>query len=179
MKINPYKSNARYVAITGMMLALAVVLTTLESQFSAFLPAGVRIGLSNIVIMTALLSINAPTALIITILKSVFVLLTRGVTAGMMSVCGGLAAFLVTWLLFRHTSSSYVMVSVISAVAHIIGQLCMASVLTGSVYTFYYAPLLLIVGIASGVCTGIVLDIILKRLSGLHEKNSERIDHIK
>ena len=168
MKINPFKSSARYIAFTGIMLGIAIVLTTLESQLSAFLPLGVRLGLSNIVIMTTLLFINAPTAVIITILKSIFVLLTRGVTAGIMSLSGGLAAFLITWLLFKKTKSSFIMVSVIGAIVHIIGQLCIASALTGSFYTFFYAPLLFITAIVSGICTGIVLKIVIKHLNNVY-----------
>jgi heptaprenyl diphosphate synthase len=123
---------------------------------SAFLPAGVRIGLSNIAVFTAAVCINLPTAFIIALLKSVFVLMTRGVTAGIMSASGGLLAFAVTAVTLSRTKLSYVMISVLSAATHIIGQLCAAAMITGSVYTLYYAPVLLIAGVASGFFTGVV-----------------------
>ncbi len=156
MKLNPFKSAAGYVAITGIMLALAAALTTLESLFSAFLPAGVRIGLANIVVLCAAECINAPTALLITLLKSVFVLLTRGFTAGVMSLCGGLPAFAVTIFMLKKTSASYIGISVSGAVLHIFGQLFAACFFTGSIYTLYYAPLLLVTAVASGFFTGAV-----------------------
>lgn len=156
MIINPYKSKARYTAVSGVMLALAVVLTTVESAFSAFLPLGMRIGLANIAVLTAAVCINLPTAFIITVLKSFFVLMTRGVTAGVMSICGGVLAFVITALLLKTTKSSYVIICIFSAAAHIVGQLCMAVVLTESAYTFYYAPLLVITAVGSGFFTGIV-----------------------
>lgn len=156
MKIDPFDSKARYVAVTGIMLALAAALTAFESTVSAFLPAGVRIGLANIAVFAAAVCINLPTAFIITLLKSVFVLMTRGVTAGIMSVSGGLLSFGITALLLSRTRCSYVMISVISAVVHILGQLGAAALLTGSVYTLYYAPLLLVTGTVSGFFTGIV-----------------------
>ncbi|MCD7730814.1 MAG: Gx transporter family protein [Oscillospiraceae bacterium] len=167
MNINPFKSASRYAALTGLMLALALTLTALESTFSAFLPAGVRIGLANVAVLGTAVCVNIPTAFLITLLKSVFVLLTRGVSAGAMSICGGIAAFSVTALLLSKTRSSYVMISVLSAISHIIGQLAMASVLTGSAYTFYYAPLLIATGTASGFITGTVSG----RVIPLLEKN--------
>jgi heptaprenyl diphosphate synthase len=171
MKINPFKSTARYVALTGIMLALAAALTAFESMASAFLPAGVRIGLSNIAVFTAAVCINLPTAFIITLLKSVFVLMTRGVTAGVMSASGGLLAFVFTALLLSHTKLSYVMISVVSAAAHIVGQLCAAAVITGSVYTLYYAPVLLIAGVASGFFTGVVSGKTIPILKGMLQGN--------
>ncbi|MGN0603417.1 MAG: Gx transporter family protein [Oscillospiraceae bacterium] len=171
MKLNPFKSAASYVAITGIMLALAAALTTLESLFSAFLPAGVRIGLANIVVLCAAECINAPTALLITLLKSVFVLLTRGFTAGVMSLCGGLPAFAVTIFMLKKTSASYIGISVSGAVLHIFGQLFAACFFTGSIYTLYYAPLLLVTAVASGFFTGAVSG----RISPLLKKRISRL----
>lgn len=156
MKLNPFRSAASYASVTGMLLALAAALTTIESLLSAFLPAGVRIGLANIVVLCAAECINAPTALMITVLKSVFVLLTRGFTAGVMSLCGGLPAFAATVLLLKKTSASYIGVSVSGAALHIFGQLTAACFFTGSAYTLYYAPLLLVTATASGFFTGAV-----------------------
>lgn len=153
-------SISRYTAVMGMLFAVSAVLNTVESLFSAFLPAGIRIGLSNVVIMAAVISINIPSAMSLTILKAFFVLLTRGVTAGMMSLCGGLAAFAVTVILFRRTNSSFVFISVLSAAAHTCGQLAAASLLMKTSAVFAYAPLLLISSVAAGICTGIVLRVV-------------------
>ena len=102
-------SAARYAALMGLLFALAGALNTLENLLSAFLPAGMRVGLSNIVIMAAILCINLPSAAVLVILKAMLVLLTRGFTAGIMSLCGSMAAFLVTALLFRRTRCSYIL----------------------------------------------------------------------
>ena len=150
-------SAAKYAAVMGLLFAATASLNMLESVFSAFLPAGMRVGLSNIVIMTAILCINLPSAALLTLLKAVMVLLTRGVTAGIMSLCGSLAAFAVTALLFRKSGCSYILISVLGATAHSMGQLSAASVLLGTVYVFAYAPVLAIVSVVTGICTGIVL----------------------
>ena len=156
--IRPEKiSPAGYVSVMGLLFALTAALNMLESIFSAFLPAGIRVGLSNIVIMTAILGINLPSAALLVLLKAAMVLLTRGLTAGIMSLCGSLAAFAVTALLFGKTGCSYILISVLGAIAHSIGQLCIASVLLGTVYVFAYAPVLIIASVITGVCTGLVL----------------------
>lgn len=150
-------SAARYAALMGLLFALAGALNTLENLLSAFLPAGMRVGLSNIVIMSAILCINLPSAAVLVLLKAVLVLFTRGFTAGVMSLCGSMAAFLVTALLFRRTRCSYILISVLGAIAHSVGQLCAAAVILGTAYTFAYAPVLIFASVGTGIFTGIVL----------------------
>ncbi len=164
MKINPYNSTAKYVARGGIFLSIALVLTYFESLFSVFLPNGVRLGLSNVAIMTSAVIINPITALAITFLKGIFVFMTRGFSAGALSLCGGILAFLVMYLFFKFTKSSYVFVSVFSAVAHSFGQVLMSVFLTGSIYTFYYFPILLITSVISGVLTGFIAGAVIKSL---------------
>lgn len=153
-------SAARYTALMGLFFAVSAALNWLESLFSAFLPAGMRIGLSNIAVMLAILCVNVPSALLLTVLKSCFVLMTRGATAGAMSLCGSLAAFIVTALLFRRTKSSYVLTSVLSALAHSMGQLCAACMLLKTASVFAYFPVLAASSAAAGVLTGVALKVI-------------------
>ena len=164
MRLKPLKpenvSPARYAAVMGLLFAAASALNMLESAFSAFLPAGIRVGLSNIVIMAAILSLNLPSALVLVLLKAVLVLLTRGVTAGAMSLCGSLAAFAVTAFLFRKTAASYVLISVLGAFSHSLGQLLAAWGILGTAAVFAYAPVLAIASVITGICTGIVLKVI-------------------
>lgn len=162
-------SAARYTAVMGLLFAAAGTLNILESLFSAFLPAGIRVGLSNIVIMAAILSVNLPSAAILVFLKAGLVLLTRGFTAGLMSLCGSLAAFLVTALLFRRTRCSYILISVLGAIAHSLGQLCAAWRLMSTGYVFGYAPVLLLASVGTGICTGIVLKVTFPYVRGLRQ----------
>lgn len=158
-------SAARYTAVMGLLFAVSAALNWLESVFSAALPAGMRVGLSNIAVMLAILCINLPSALLLTVLKSGFVFLTRGATAGIMSLCGSLAAFFVTALLFRKTKASYILTSVLAAVAHSFGQLCAAWLLLGTASVFVYAPILTASSAAAGVLTGIALKVIFPEMA--------------
>lgn len=164
-------SAARYTALMGLLFAVSAALNWLESIVSAALPAGMRVGLSNIVVMLAILCINLPSALLLTLLKSGFVFLTRGATAGIMSLCGSLAAFCVTALLFRRTKASYILTSVLAAVAHSFGQLCAAWLLLGTTSVFAYAPILTASSSSAGVLTGIALKVIFPEMAKAFGEN--------
>lgn len=153
--------KTRYLAVTGIMLALTLALSSLETLFSAALPPGVRIGLANIVIMLALLSMGKGQALSLVLLKSMFIFLTKGLTAFVLSLCGGLFSFLIILLLLRSKKNSLMLISVCGALAHNLAQLVVSAFLTGSVYTLYYAPLLIIAGAIAGCATGAVIKITL------------------
>ena len=166
-------SAARYTALMGLLFAVSAALNWLESLFSAARPAGMRVGLSNIVVMLAILCINLPSALLLTVLKSSFVFLTRGATAGIMSLCGSLAAFCVTALLFRRTKASYILTSVLAAVAHSLGQLCAAWLLLGTSSVFAYSPILTASSSAAGVLTGIALKVIFPEMEKAFSGNRQ------
>jgi len=158
---------ARYTAVMGLLFASTAVLNWIESIFSAALPAGMRVGLANIVMMAAILTVNLPSAAMLVILKAAFVFLTRGFTAGVMSLCGSLLAFGVTSLLFRKTDASYILISVLGSLAHCGGQILASRVLMGTDAVFAYAPILAVSSMAAGICTGIVLKTIFPRIAGV------------
>ena len=66
---------ARSVAFLGLMFALAMALSLLESMIPALpmLPPGVKLGLSNIVTMYCLFFLGARSAFTVAALKSCFV----------------------------------------------------------------------------------------------------------
>jgi heptaprenyl diphosphate synthase len=153
-------NDTKKIALTAILLAMTIVLSWAETVFLPNLPTGVRLGLSNITIMTAVIFTGGKTGVALTVLKSGFVLLTRGVIAGAMSLSGGIFALAVIIPLLKKTDCSYVFVSVLAATAHIIGQLILSSIITESVYVFAYAPVLLIAGILSGILTGVILKMV-------------------
>ena len=169
--------KSRKIAVCGLLGALALVLTLLEGMLPPIpgLPPGARPGLSNIVTMFAAGSLGLPYALAIALIKGVFAFLTRGVTAGLMSLSGGLISTLVLWLLARlamwvvwkKTRFSLLFTGVCGALAHNAAQLCIAVLLTGRAALFYI-PAMLLLSIVCGLCTGLVLRLLLPLLEKLH-----------
>lgn len=168
--------KAREVATAGMLFALAITLSFLESMVTPLLglmPA-MKLGLSNIVVMYALLFLRGRTALALVLLKALFALLTRGATAGFLSLCGGLLSLLLLWLLLHIPCgvTGYIF-SVSGALAHNLGQLLGASVLLGSGMALAYAPVLLVAGLAVGLLTSLIARALfpaLRRITGAGAK---------
>ena len=104
-------------------------------------------------------------ALAIALLKALFAGATRGVTALLMSLAGGLLSTLVMGLLFRlkRHAVSLLAVGILGAVAHNLAQLCVAVALTNSA-VLSYLPFLLLYALVTGSVTGSALRILLPAL---------------
>ncbi|MEG1447167.1 MAG: Gx transporter family protein [Ruthenibacterium sp.] len=169
------QTNTRRTALLGMLFALAMVLSFLEGSLVPLLglPPGVKLGLANVVVMYALFFLGKADAGMLVVLKSAFSFFTRGASAGALSLAGGVLSLLVMLLLRRmkHTPSLFIL-SVSGAIAHNFGQLLMLQVLfTQSVYTFYYAPVLLISGLVMGSITAVSLKALIPALEKLNLKH--------
>lgn len=180
--------KTRKVALSGMLFALAITLSVVESAlvepllglalpilgFSVGVIPGVKIGLSNIVVMFALFFISFPQALAIAVLKAAFVFLTRGVLAGFFSLCGGLLSITVMWLLYKLPKRpTYFILSVCGSLAHNFGQLIAASIVLGSKLALANMPILIISGLGMGLITSTSMNLLLPALEKLGYKARE------
>ncbi len=154
-------SQIRKITLLGLLFALMSALSFVESMLTPWLglPPGVKIGLANTVVMYALLCLGKRSAFCLTMLKSLFVLITRGVMSGALSLGGGLLAFCAMALLdgSGKPKTSLFLLSAVSAIAHNMGQLMVLKLLMRSVYVFYYFPVLLVSGLVMGVLTAFCL----------------------
>ena len=157
------KASGR-VAFTGLLAALALSFSFLEGLIPPIpvLPPGAKLGLSNIVVLYAAGSLGLPAALFLACLKGGVALLTRGVTAGLLSISGGVLSALVMWLL-QKTRASLSLVGVCGALSHNAAQLCAAWLLTSAAVVFYL-PFLVLFGVLTGLLTGLVLKLTLPPL---------------
>lgn len=145
----------------ALLFALAVVLMVVENLIPPIpsLPPGVKLGLSNIVVMFCLFHLGQAEGFTVLILKSGFVFLIRGFTAFLLSFSGGFCSILVMilLLLLKKTKISYIIVSMCASVTHNMAQLVVSSLLLGTSGVFYYSPILIISGMLMGALTGTVL----------------------
>ena len=88
--------KTRHIALSGLLFALAMALSFIEGSLviPGLLP-GMKLGLANIVVMYALFFMGIKQALVLDVLKALFVFLVSGFTAGFLSLCGGLLSLLV------------------------------------------------------------------------------------
>lgn len=150
MREKPFSPAASRTALYGLLGALALVLSAAENMIPPVpvLPPGAKLGLSNLVTMFAVNALGLAPALFITLLKSLFAGLTRGVLASVMSLAGGLASTLAMWLVCRprRQLAGAVGFGVVGAVAHNFGQFWVAFFLTTPAVV-YYIPWLLLFGV--------------------------------
>ncbi len=143
-----------------MLSAFAVAVSYLEMLIpAAAIPfPGIKIGFSNVAVMIAAKNVSFASAICVSLIKSLFVLLTRGFTAFLLSLSGGLVSALVVILIFRDKKGRFgcVGAGLIGAEAHNITQICVYSLFIGKA-AFYYLPVLLCFGAACGALTGITL----------------------
>ncbi|MEG0803705.1 MAG: Gx transporter family protein [Pygmaiobacter sp.] len=166
-------TTAHRVAFTGMLFALAIVLSVTESMIAPLfgLPPGIKPGLSNIVVMYALFFLGTEQSLLLVFLKGFFVFLTRGVAGAALSLTGGLVSLgvMLVLLLLTRQRASYLMLSVAGAVSHNMGQLLMASLLLATPLSLAYAPILIVAGIAMGTLTSLSLRAVLPALGKIEK----------
>lgn len=148
------------ITFTALMTAAALVLSYAENLLptAAFLPPGAKLGLSNVVIMFAASSLGIADVLLIVIAKAFFAFITRGVTAFLMSLAGGLLSAVCLVLIFRKIKSlGYIGTGVASAFCHNAGQLAVSFLLVKSTAVWGYAPIMCIMSVATGILTGLLL----------------------
>ncbi len=162
------KTKTQKTALLGILGAQALALSFFENLLPAvpFLPPGVKLGLSNIVTMFTAGTMGFFSALAVTLIKSLFALLTRGVTAFFMSFGGGLLSTIAMCLMikFAKEKSGYIGIAVVSSLSHNFGQLTVSIIITGTTAMVNYAPVLLVSGIVMGIITGIILKAVMPLL---------------
>lgn len=171
--------KTKKVALLGVLGALALVLSFLEHLVIPdipFLPVGAKPGLSNIVTMFTATAFGFPSAIYIALIKAVFALITRGVTASVMSLCGGVLSVCVMCIMLKDSRKtfSFVGVSILCAIAHNMAQLTVACVVSGTVSLFNYGKYLLIFSLVTGFVTGTVLTVLMpsvERVKGIYIKD--------
>ena len=173
------KSKAREIALSGILFALAIALSIVESAITPMmgLMPGIKIGLANIVVMYAAFFMRPRQAVLLVVLKAFFVLITRGAVAGFLSLDGGLLSLAVMELLFHLPwKPTWYILSVCGALAHNIGQLIGASLVLGTGLAMVYAPVLMVSALVMGAVTAASLSALLPALGRLnicYEQNAK------
>ena len=149
------KVNTKKISGIGLMIALAFVLSYIESM----MPINIGIpGFSNIVVIFSLYVYSPLTAFGIAIVRIILVGLTFGNFASLMySFAGGMLSFVIMYVLRRLDLFSVNGVSVAGGVSHNIGQIIVAMLVLKTKLLIYYLPALIISGMIAGIVVGILL----------------------
>jgi len=158
--------KAKKIATYGVMAALAMILSYVEMQLPAFVAIpGVKMGLTNIVVIVALYKMGNKSAIFINIVRIIAVSLLFGTLMSFaFSFAGGMLSTLVMILLKKTDKFSTVGVSVAGGITHNIGQILAAMLLLNTKAIIWYLPVLWLSGILSGLLIGLIGAIIVKRI---------------
>lgn len=172
-------SKTHSIALSGLLFALAMALSFIEGTLviPGLLP-GMKLGLANIVVMYALFlwGRNRRWCWISSRRSSFFgVRLDGGVPLAVRR--SALAFGDVAAVLSFPVRPTWYILSVCGALAHNIGQLLGAGVILSTAVSLYYAPVMLVLGLAMGALTSVTLRAILPALGRLgyntHEHRGE------
>ena len=158
--------KASKLSLAALSVSLAMILSFVESQIPAFVAIpGVKIGLTNIVVIYALYKLGWKYAAVISFVRVLLVgiLFGNGVSIAY-SLAGAAVSFVVMVLLIRAKVFSTAAVSVAGGVMHNMAQIGMACIIMETNLLTYYAPFLLISGTLAGIAIGVISAIMIKRV---------------
>jgi heptaprenyl diphosphate synthase len=146
------------ITVIGISVSLAMILSYLESMIPSFVPVpGIKIGLSNLIIVILLYSGGTVDAFLTDIIRIILSSVLFGSPLSFLfSISGGLLSFFVMWLLKKTGILSVLSISAAGGVCHNTGQLVMAIIILKSPALYYYLPPLLMGGLLTGLFNGIV-----------------------
>lgn len=147
------------IVYTSLLTAIAIVLSIVESFIPSIGIPGLKLGLANIIILIVLYAFSYKYALYVNLTRIVLASLLRGTFFQMgffMSLTGGMLSLLIMILLKLLIKKLHIVgISVIGSIFHIIGQLLIAMIYLDTSYVFYFAPILMLMSIITGIFVGI------------------------
>ena len=158
--------KTRKIATLALAIALAMILSFVESQIPAFVAIpGVKIGLANIAVVFVLYKLGWKEAVLISLVRVFMVSVLFGTAVSLFySVAGAVLSLTGMVLLKRTGLFSTVAVSVTGGVLHNVGQILMACLLLETNVIVYYLPFLILSGVIAGVVIGVVAAIMVNRV---------------
>ena len=157
------------IALSGLLVALMLVLGFIESLIPvATAVPGVKLGLSNGVLIFAVYMLGIPTSFVLMILKVVLSgFMFGGVSAMMYAFAGGLVSLTLMVLLSRVKGMHPVVVSMVGGVGHNVGQVALAMLMLNTPRLLYYMAVLMVVGLVCGAVTGVSANAVMGHLKKL------------
>ena len=162
------KKGARRLTVDALFAAVALTIFVIELYIPSVGIPGVKLGLANIVTVTAAFLIGPWDAGAILLCRIVLGGIFSGqIMALWYSLAGGTLCWL-TMLPLRKilTKKQIWVMSVVGAIAHNVGQIAVALAVTRTTAILYYLPVLMVSGVLAGLFTGIAAQLAVNRLDG-------------
>ncbi len=163
------KSGTKRLTVDALFTAIALTIFVVELAIPSVGIPGVKLGLANIVTVATVFLIGPWDAGAILLCR----ILLGGIFTGQAmalwySLAGGTLCWL-TMFALRHvvTKKQIWVMSVVGAIAHNIGQILVALLVTRTAAILYYLPVLMVSGVLAGLFTGAAAQLAVNRLDGI------------
>jgi len=150
--------KARKTVLVALFSCMALSIYALEMLIPPIVPVpGIKLGLSNVVVLVALYILGRKEAFLVLILRIGLSFLIFGQAMSFLfSLGGGLLCFFAISLSFGFLDKSQIWaVSMLGAVFHSLGQIIVAVAVTSQPGVAYYFLFMLIFSLLSGLFTGL------------------------
>lgn len=158
------KNNVtKKIALSGLFLALALIVSLLESLLPPIVPAlpYAKLGLGNVVLLMCFVLVGVREGYCVLLLRCLLAAVFAGNFSSLMwSVPAALAAYTAMYLLYKTRLFSTVALSAVGGMVHNAVQMAVGVGVAGSAVAAYL-PYMLVAGGVAGVATGIVCHFVL------------------
>lgn len=158
--------KTRKLTLMAMLSAVALIIFVVEAQIPALVPIpGIKLGLSNIVTVFAVFMLGSwEAALILAVRIFLGAVFAGNFSTILYSAGGGALAILITIVCRRILKKDQLWVAgCLGAVAHSIGQMVVAVLVTGTPGLVIYLPVMIVCSIITGLFTGLCAQFLVKR----------------
>ena len=157
--------KTKKVAFLGLSIALAMILSFVESQIPALIAVpGMKVGLPNIAIVFLLYRIGWKESVVVSLIRVLLVSMLFGNVQSMLFSIAGAVLSLTGMILLKKTNwFSCITVSIVGGILHNVGQIIAAILWTQTAQIVFYLPFLLISGVVAGAVIGLVSGMLVKR----------------
>lgn len=158
--------NYRKTAYLGLFAALAIIFGYVETLIPVFVGIpGIKLGLANLSVLFILDRYSWKEAAFVSVVRIIVIgFLFGNLFSIIYSLAGGALSLAVMTLLKKKTDFSLYGISVAGGISHNIGQLIIAMLIVENTTLIYYAPVLLISGVATGLLIGLLTTEVARRV---------------
>ncbi len=156
--------------LIAILVALCFILTYVEIlvPINLIVP-GAKLGLSNLVVLYALYSIDTKSAFFINVIRiTLSALLFSSVLTWSYSITGGILSFISMYLIKKTNKFSVIAVSAVGGILHNVGQILVAILIFSTSQIAYYLPVLILIGMITGIINGFISAILIRRIGKFH-----------
>ena len=172
------KFTAKRVAVDATFLALALIVSLLESMLPPIVPMlpYAKIGIGNVVLLACFLLVGTLDGYIVLVLRCLLnAVFATNMASLAWSLPSALVAYFLMTVLYKTRIFSVCGVSVVGGMAHNLVQICVASLIVGKSVFVY----MMLAGAIAGIVTGLLCYFIVKSLGTRFDKQFKTQPYVR